>query len=37
MSERGSNMISTWEGILWFIGGILLGLILSDPKKYFDY
>lgn len=29
-------MISTWEGILWFIGGIMLGAILSDPKKYFD-
>lgn len=28
-------MISAWEGIAWFVGGILLGLILSDPKKYF--
>lgn len=29
-------MISTWEGILWLIGGIMLGAIISDPKKYFD-
>lgn len=29
-------MISAWEGIAWFVGGILLGLILSNPKKYFD-
>lgn len=29
-------MISAWEGIAWFVGGILLGLILSDPKKYFN-
>lgn len=29
-------MISAWEGIAWFVGGILLGLIFSDPKKYFD-
>lgn len=29
-------MISTWEGFLWFIGGIMFGAILSDPKKYFD-
>ncbi len=28
-------MISAWEGIAWFVGGILLGLILSNPKKYF--
>lgn len=28
-------MISAWEGIAWFVGGIMLGLILSDPKKYF--
>lgn len=28
-------MISAWEGIAWFVGGILFGLILSDPKKYF--
>lgn len=29
-------MISTGEGILWFIGGILLGVILSDQDKYFN-
>lgn len=29
-------MISTWDGILWFVGGIMLGAILSNPKKYFD-
>jgi hypothetical protein len=29
-------MISAWEGIAWFVGGIMLGLILSDPKKYFN-
>ncbi len=29
-------MISTLEGIAWFVGGIMLGLILSDPKKYFE-
>lgn len=29
-------MISGWEGLAWFVGGILLGLFLSDPKKYFN-
>ena len=29
-------MISGWEGFGWFVAGILLGLILSDPKKYFS-
>ena len=29
-------MISAWEVIAWFVCGILLGLILSDPKKYFN-
>lgn len=29
-------MISAWEGIAWFVGGVLLGMILSDHKKYFN-
>lgn len=29
-------MVSAWETFAWFVMGILLGLILSDPKKYFD-
>lgn len=29
-------MISGWETLCWFILGILFGLIISDPKKYFN-
>lgn len=29
-------MVSTWEAFCWFLIGILGGIILSDPKKYFD-
>lgn len=29
-------MITIAEGAVWFALGLLAGLILSDPKKYFD-
>lgn len=29
-------MTSIWETVCWFILGVLTGVILSNPKKYFN-
>lgn len=29
-------MVSGWETVCWFVLGIFIGAILSNPKKYFN-
>lgn len=29
-------MISIWETVCWFVLGLFVGAILSNPKKYFN-